>query len=128
MEKLENSILENNKLIAEFMGLDPNHLDALFVYLVANGMKSLSYNSSWDALMPVVEKISSMGYYFDINNHGTHWTGDKDTSKYICAFYKNHKQKYRYPEITREFGSTLHSATYKAVVKFIKWYNKNNNR
>ena len=44
--------MQNNKLIAEFMGVDYVDIDT---YLESN--KELQYHASWDWLMPVVEKI-----------------------------------------------------------------------
>jgi hypothetical protein len=43
---------ENNKLIAEFMGIDQVDIDT---WLETNS--NLHYHTSWDWLMPVIEKI-----------------------------------------------------------------------
>ena len=43
--------MENNKLIAEFMGWKPNEH-----HWCLNGDKDLQYDTSWDWLMPVVQK------------------------------------------------------------------------
>jgi hypothetical protein len=45
--------MENNKLIAEFMGVDYVDIDT---YLESN--KELQYHTSWDWLMPVLKKIN----------------------------------------------------------------------
>jgi len=42
---------ENNKLIAKFMGFNPDEFEQ-------RSKKGLQYHKSWDWLMPVVEKIS----------------------------------------------------------------------
>ncbi len=47
--------MNNNKLIAEFMGAEP---DKKTFFL--KGEKVYFYDTSWDWLMPVVSKISSM--------------------------------------------------------------------
>jgi hypothetical protein len=66
----EEEILEGNKLIAEFMGykyINPkDSCDRWGWYLNGdnstsiNYLKELKYHSSWDCLMPVVEKIESI--------------------------------------------------------------------
>ena len=43
---------DNNKLIAEFMGWKPNEH-----HWCLNGDKDLQYDTSWDWLIPVVNKI-----------------------------------------------------------------------
>ncbi len=49
------NIEENNKLIAEFMNVD--HVDIDQAY---EDYGELKYHTSWDWLMPVVEKIESL--------------------------------------------------------------------
>jgi hypothetical protein len=106
---------ENNKMIAEFMGLAPNECG---VYQTKRGpyhLENLSYHLSWDWLMDVVDKIectpidnkdNSDSFFnvmievFECNING----GD------ICIC---------------ENGHTKREATYKAVVEFINEYNKN---
>ena len=46
---------QNNKLIAEFMGVDYVDIDT---YLENN--KELQYHTSWDWLMPVIEEIDHL--------------------------------------------------------------------
>jgi hypothetical protein len=105
-------IEESNKLIAEFMNIkhkDDNLYIDLLREMKSNGVyfeqgymvSELKYNTSWDWLMPVVEKC------------------------YQCDY---------------EEGSDLHmllndaimtiniSEVYKAVVEFIQWYNKEQER
>ena len=45
----------NNRLIAEFMGAEGHPLD------------QMKYHTSWDWLMPVIEKIETLGYNFEKN-------------------------------------------------------------
>ena len=100
---MEKKIIENNKLIAEFMQ------DTIALNCLASG-QDLEYHSSWDWLMPVIEKI---------------------------CFIMNNEKEFFYP---RTFGMTNHEgdfmfrfnmgglytepklidAAFKAVVAFIK--------
>lgn len=73
----------------------------------------LNYNSSWDKLMPVVEKIESTNRKVEI-------------SECTCFIYPNETlenyDEYNY-EITTIYPTKI-KAVYNAVVKFIKWYNQ----
>lgn len=107
----EEKILDGNKLIAEFMGAKYNSkLD--LVNLGANhklvGINELQYHSSWDWIMPVVEKIHS------------------DTDFWVTIYYRSCKV---FPmnigvemEILIEEKPTI-EAVWIAVVEFIKWHN-----
>jgi hypothetical protein len=105
MEK--NLILTGNKLIAEFMKTTYEQQK--------NTCGVVLYEVSWDWLMPVVEKIEEtnfikiVGKYCGINktsaNSFNNWVATEGIS------FMNPKSKIE--------------STYKAVVKFIKWHNKN---
>lgn len=98
----QQEILEGNLLIADFMGIDEFVKSTFLV----DGSSVLTYNSSWGALMPVVEKIERIGYEVWI----------KANSCWI----------YGYPEteITHIMDNPKIEAVWLAVVEFIKWYNK----
>jgi hypothetical protein len=77
--------MENNKLIAEFMGMtygDPND-DSVMIQMTSQGnevvpIESMKYHISWDWLMPVVEKIESDERYdVDILQYGTKITDNQ---------------------------------------------------
>lgn len=119
---------ENNRIIAEFMGwkeqTDPT--ERWFgSFREPNGIlhkntntEPLLFHSSWDWLMPVVEKIEGLEnsiYQVDIMQEGARILKRcKHFDKPIdCTVSKM-------PE-----GTTKLEATYKAVVQFIKWYNEN---
>jgi hypothetical protein len=105
--------IENNKLIAEFMGLELEEtLEGLFVYarkeqspIKLNDIRTefyevheLKYHALWDDwLMPVVDRILDISFQDE---------GDPEDFYSIrdCIPDRNH--------------------TYKAVVEFIKEYNK----
>ena len=98
--------MENNKLIAEFMGIElkPNECGRLF-----------RYHKEWNWLMPVVEKIEN----FMDGEQGDSIRGHRynvDISHCSCEITGE------CPEIHFQ-EATKKKATYKAVVEFIKWYN-----
>ena len=113
---MEN-ILENNKLIAEFMGLTfvnniikiKDNLRGTALedaeYLQANGA-NLPFDSDWNWLMEVVEKIESLGHGVDII---------QTTNKQFCGIGKWSVTK------AKSFESTKIEAVYIACVKFIKY-------
>lgn len=105
---MKNNI-ENNKLIADFMGCryDENrnsHEDSEYYYEDSE----LEYHFNWNWLMEVVERIESLGYDTEIVyrlDDGGH------------CFYINDS-----PVFSSQMGSKIESI-YQAVVEFIKWYN-----
>mgnify|MGYP003109977984 CR=1 FL=1 len=89
---------QNNKLIAEFMGMTyyiPND-DSLMVEKAPIGVlvtptKSLEYHKSWDWLMPVVQKIGDEYLntpFNELNNKVNTWTLE-DTYNAVVEFFKN---------------------------------------
>lgn len=134
----EQEIIEGNKLIAEFMGGkyiqeydEWNFHLTDFGYKIGNGEeKALKFNSSWDWLMPVVEKIEQTKPFYSVSNEAKFWyddetdTVDKSRLQYVTIISDS---MYRilinsanyYPE-----RSDKKIATWVAVVEFIKWYNK----
>jgi len=88
-------IVENNKLIAEFMGV--KHL-----YSTVR-LETLKYHSDWNWLMEVLDKIYKMDLYYDkyIDYNSSMFTSGKI-----------------------ELSTNIHSV-HGACVEFIKWYNLN---
>lgn len=108
---------ENNKLIAEFMGLSIK--EGVSYYTDENDMfpmnvevkgVHLPYDTDWNWLMPVVEKIESLGYEFFIVEDRIKIAHNTDHS--IDTI------------INFTLGGSKREATYKAVVEFINQYNK----
>ena len=119
------NIIENNKLIAEFMGVFDKILstgnihswsDAPFYYttedtkekVIKNICKYSKYDSDWNWLMQVVEKIEKLKCTVVIE-------------KNICRIHKGglhfgHAYKFE----------TKIEAVYNACLEFIKWYNEKN--
>ena len=106
--------MNSNKLIAEFMGMtygDPND-DSVMIQTTPQGnevvpIESMEYHTSWDWLMPVVEKIESLrdpngnAYRFSIDMCNAQIEGT--TIEVLGGAYKL-------------------DTVYKAVVQFIKNY------
>lgn len=116
---MEN-ILENNKLIAKFMGgyQYDNHDDFITFDETNNtfsndtiSLKNLKFHSDWNWLMEVVEKIESLEY--DVNIEFA-----------TCVILKN------VDDFKPIFGHGSNfskiQAVYNACVTFIEWYNKQN--
>lgn len=102
---------ENNKLIAEFMGAEKTHIQSVGdIYCPVpskNGSEyedKLQYQTSWDWLMPVVDRIETLSG--KLPTHIGNIPNDEDWE-------------------SNNFLSTNINATYKAVVEFINQYNKN---
>ncbi len=103
---MTKEILEGNMLIAEFMGIYKHkNLDILVVPKALKlqlavykiNESKLKFHTSWDWLMPVVQKISDL-------------YGDKGICQpngliYECAIFAHIE------------------SVWKAVLEFIKWYN-----
>jgi hypothetical protein len=114
----QKEIIEGNKLIAEFMGFEFGGVAFLTPHkkILANGDESslyfpedLKFHSSWDWLIPVVEKIEKEGFIFYI----------KENESSIENHWDN--------ALIKSFGDyvapTKIQACYMAVINFIKWYN-----
>ena len=103
-------ILMNNKLIAEFMDWKTEHEEyKSFTMLGGNlgALQMLKYHSSWDWLMPVVDKIEGFGLEFQIEGC---YARVFDHPKEIITCHSHNK-----------IGATV-----KAVVKFIEQLNERN--
>jgi hypothetical protein len=97
---------ENNKVIAKFMGLVIITDGISFFDTNYNFLKK--YQSDWNDLMEVVEKIESLGVVVEIREN-------------VCYIETSLNDYYS------ELEDTKLQATYKAVVRFIKWYNEQKN-
>ena len=112
--------MTDNELIAEFMGFSQGkseigntweHPDKMGIY---GGVgQKFKYDVSWDWLMPVVEKIESLGCIVEI------W-------KSLGAGCRIQKLIPYQPTIrvTAESNSMI-EAVYQSIIQFIKWYKEN---
>jgi hypothetical protein len=113
---------ENNKLIVQFMELKPTKVNENFYSLAKNHVhitgknpeivisgfsECAKYNSDWNWLMEVVEKIESLGAGIEIYNN-------------YCKIIYNDEIIYEIEENSKK------ESVYNASVEFIKWHNGNN--
>ncbi len=121
------NIVENNKLIAEFMKFEKTKQGGLYIspegfewerfldvenYILPN---QFLFHSSWDWLMKVVEKIENLSkegetYMFSITKFSARVT------------YKGSRI------VDLPIDNTKIEAVYNACVEFIKWYNENKSK
>ena len=85
--------IEKNKLLAEFLGVQHQKM-------------AMNFNSNWNLLMEVVEKIETHGFTFDIKKN---WS---------CITRKGEKIIIRWEEDNNKI-----EAVYNACLQFIQWYN-----
>ena len=143
METTQQTI-ENNKLIAEFMGYDANKVEVTipkFKRLIAFNTQSiketsikcfessifkfneLEFHSSWDWLMPVVEEIEQNKKYFKKELQ-------LNITKYsVCWQTIDNEALILSPNVFHKYGTYAGveklQAVYNSVIDFINWHNKN---
>ena len=117
MKTTENTVIENNKLILEFMGAKYNPIQNRYEDIPIPNSNSVTnwhidlvcYHSSWAWLMHVVFKIREI----DQKSKG-------DFKQKILHYKRNNKTI---------FGLSILEGkeyVYSSVIDFIKWYNENN--
>lgn len=114
-----DKIIEVNRLIVEFMGaIKQSHVSGSLYWFDNPPTKfsahlwndyAMEYHSSWDWLMPVVEKIRECGYKFVI--------GDK----YRVSIYNTD-----YDWRNGTTSDSIKECVWHGCVQFIKWYNTQN--
>lgn len=116
---MEN-ISENNKLIAEFMDYEWYAVNTPHIAVRKPNGGVRHFQSNWDDLMEVIEKIESL----EIDKLSFNFKIEKDR---VSFFYTHTDEPKKQIEMFFEWGQkTKIGNTYKIVVEFIKWYNLNN--
>lgn len=124
-----NEIMIGSELIAKFMGVNPmkafgyeNWYDGYqlqkaglpFAYgAMGNGTSELKFHTSWDWLMPVVEKVEEVSYRVTITTYSICIERVSKDGKAIIKFPVSRGNTYKI------------QAVYEAVIEFINWYNQN---
>ena len=120
---------EDNKLIAEFMGFtkDSENLYLIDDYSLrsdgehqATYVNEMKFHSSWEWLMPVVEKIEET----EVNGDYASMIIKQGSCEIEMFEYRKEQKDGEKLRVFFFQGSKI-EATYKAVVEFIKWYNEN---
>ena len=108
----ETEISITNGIIAEFDGWLKNTTIFNSPTYLKNGVikheHEFNYHNSWDALMPVVERIENLENAFTIQIDFTD-----------CIINQNDNWSFG----IHTTGINKIEAVYKAVIEFIKWYN-----
>jgi len=121
-------LIKNNKLIADFIGASktsnckdnemfiPGQTICRIDTIELGKGHILKFHKSWDWLMPVVEKIESE--FCSSNIH--YYSAGMMKQAYVVEFLG-----YNIDYDNSQYDKSKIKAVYKAVIKFIKWYNKN---
>ena len=113
---------ENNKIIAEFMGWKLGHPDLFELRWGNDWFKGrdkktnkgyLFFDSDWNWLMEVVEKIE-----------GLRGLEDAEDVLYFVTIELSYCEIKAYNFVIEQEGSDKKEAVYNACVEFIKWYNE----
>ena len=120
MEQAET--LQGNILIAKFMGFINLHSENWFVLVLDDGTSKefyadgpICYHSSWDWLMPAVERIEDLGVSIMIKRNLVFMFGWIANNPNTTTLYKWNGGG---------ANNSKRLATWYGVVEFIKWYNK----
>lgn len=126
--------VEENKLIAEFMGAKVKNCSGISIIEFPDkstcNLSDLKYHLSWDWLMPVIEKVESIGSTVEI--HGTRNVFEK-INLHSCrlhhSVFNTVTDKYAVDEVVlfkynTKFNISKINCVYEAIVEFIKWYNR----
>ena len=106
--------MKGNELIAEFMDVDQVDIDQAY-----NDYGELRYHTSWDWLMPVVEKIESFQDGNDGDSMRGHLYNFRIEQNFVYILDGESMDV-----IIEMNGDNKLDATYQAVVEFINQYNK----
>lgn len=119
-------IIEGNELIAKFMGWEVDKYTGKEINYFVEGQldvypkvvgsciafQHMKFHTSWDWLMPVVEKIEKLGFWVNIKKN------------HVTVAWDN-KGSFDSKMIHSEFGDQSKiQRVYTCVVEFIKWYNE----
>ena len=124
---MEIELVENNRIVAEFMGYEGqfeewcgSNILAMCDFISEKQLVPFNPESNWSDLMPVVEKIGKDKFedYQDQN--------DRPYLRTFGMISKDGEIMVRFNRYGLCYGKTLIEATYNAVIEYIKSHNENN--
>lgn len=103
-----SAIIKNNKIIAKFIGIEIEKGQEL-IYFDGLGTELIEYtfNSDWNWLMVVVQKIESLSYKVSIINNECYIEAKDETNPFLLISC---------------YSNTKIESTYNICLKFIKQY------
>lgn len=117
--------IESNKIVAEFLGYKVDYDKENNEYGI-NGkpLTCYNYDTSWNYLMPVIEKIESLNL--------SDWYDDENFMNVNCSIESGHCYIFielNYDPPHRITGLSNYDIPkieliYSQIIEFIKWYNK----
>jgi len=125
---------QNNKLIAEFMGLKEIYTPLLNIYEISETEicleTDLAYHTDWNWLMKVVDKIESFQATIRLKSNYSHFQ-NQNYHQVTIEIDKGKLSESRKTFWDDGFIYKHHSNTglnridcyYESVIEFIKWYN-----
>lgn len=118
----QEEILKYNKLCADVMGWKNLNDDSYPEYLTPMGdfysLKNLMFDSDWNWIMMVIEKIEGLGFNTD-SYSPIHGSVESEATLHEFNIWDKIN-----PEIQGR-GKTRKQATVQAIYKFLIWYNEN---
>jgi len=118
----------NNITIAEFMGYKESEGNFLKSIIDTCHECDLKFHSSWDWLMPVVEKIESLqlGNIKNLLPDDEHFNccPGVEMDRDYCNIYIQADMRL-VDNFIENLANTKLEATYITIIEFIEWYNKN---
>lgn len=117
------NIIENNKLLAEFIGYTqphPEYPSTTYWYKKdKQPLAILLFDSDWNWLMQIVEKIQLLDIVHEYNR-----SYDNVFKTWECYLIPAYKNSFGY--IRSLSKNSEIEAVYNACVEFVKWYNEQN--
>lgn len=120
-------LIQNNRLIAEFMGarLTHPHIYEYEIYPTEHSSKywddyAMLYHKEWNWLMPVVEKIEKLGFNTNVSYE---YMSRKHRAGIFDDAYRNFAKGIRFSNE----GENQLTNMYLSVIQFIHHYNNQSN-